>query len=142
MHIQRLLILASEDLADIAELPPGVHTLVDSADEVFVVSPTQPSRLHWLFTDIEGARHHADERLTSLLGKLHAAGIHADGQVGADSPFTAISDAIRQFHPDHIVCAIRRDEHADWHLMERTERDFGVPMTMFELDAAGHPTQA
>lgn len=139
MHIQRLLVLAGEELADVEELPPGVTTLIRDAGEVFVLSPTKPSRLHWLFSDVDDARHVADERLSSVLGTLREAGVPAMGAVGTDMPLVAIGDAIRRLHPDHIVCAVGRAQHRDWQLMERTERDYGVPMTLFELEPGGHP---
>lgn len=139
MHIQRLLVLAGEELADVEELPPGVTTLIRDAGEVFVLSPTKPGRLHWLFSDVDEAQHVADERLSSVLGALRSAGVPAVGAVGTDMPLVAIGDAVRRLHPDHILCAIGRANHRDWHLMERTEREFGVPMTMFELDGEGHP---
>ena len=139
MHIQRLLVLAGEDLANVEELPPGVSTLLHEAGEVFVLSPTKPGRLRWLFSDVDDARHVADERLASILGTLRSAGVPAMGEVGADMPLVAMGDAIRRLHPDHIVCAVGSARHRDWQLMERTERDYGVPMTLFELDPAGHP---
>ncbi|MBJ7330376.1 MAG: universal stress protein [Solirubrobacteraceae bacterium] len=132
MQIQRLLVLAGEELPGIEEVPPGVRTLLEAAAEVFVVAPTRPSRLHWLYSDVEDDRMHADERLASVLGALRSVGVKADGEVGADIPSLAIGDAIRKFEPDHVVCMIRHAEHGDWKLLERTEREFGVPMTLFE----------
>ncbi|MBJ7520286.1 MAG: hypothetical protein JHC84_11360 [Solirubrobacteraceae bacterium] len=139
MPIQRLLVLAGEELANVDELPAGVSTLIHEAGEVFVLSPTKPGRLRWLFSDVDDARHVADERLSSVLGALRSAGVPAMGEVGADMPSVAIGDAIRRLHPDHILCAVGRARHRDWQLMERTERDYGVPMTLFELDPAHHP---
>lgn len=142
MPIQRLLVLAGEELANVEELPPGVTTLLHEAGEVFVLSPTRPGRLRWLFSDVDDARHVADERLASVLGALRSAGVPAIGEVGADMPMVAIGDAIRRLRPDHIVCAVGRARHRDWQLMERTEREYGIPMTLFELDPAGHPVGA
>lgn len=142
MHIQRLLILAGEELADARELPPGVRTLVDDAASVFVVAPTTPSRLHWLYSDVDGDRRLASERLERLIDALGSVGVSADGEVGADMPSLAMGDAIRRVRPDHILCLVHRSSHRAWHLIERTEREFGVPVTVFELDAAGHPATA
>jgi hypothetical protein len=51
----RLLVLAGAALADLEELPPSVGTLIDTADEVFVLTPTLTSRLQWLVSDIDRA---------------------------------------------------------------------------------------
>ena len=139
MHIQRLLVVASAELADVEELPPGVSTLVREAGEVFVLAPTQPGRLHRLFSDVDDARDAASERLTHVLDALRSAGVRAQGEVGADMPGVAIDDAIRRVRPDHVVCAVPRAAHRDWHLMERAEREHGVPMTVFELEPAAAP---
>lgn len=139
MHIQRLLIVATCELADVEELPPGVFTLIRDAREVFVLAPTQPGRLHWLFTDVDEDRAAADERLSHVLAVLRSAGVRADGEVGADMPGVAIDDAIRRVRPDHVLCAVPHARHRDWQHLERAEREHGIPMTLFELETAAQP---
>jgi GABA permease len=138
---KRLLILAGTAVADLDELPPSVRALVDAADAVFVVTPTLASRLEWLVSDVDKARHAADARLDTVLEQLRSADVAAEGAVGDDTPLTAIEDHVRSFNPDHILIALRSSEHADWQerrLVERVEQRFGLPMTLFAIDPEGH----
>jgi hypothetical protein len=52
------------------EIPFGVRTLIDAADEVMVVAPSLPARLDWIMSDIDRATKRADERLRTVLGHL------------------------------------------------------------------------
>ena len=115
-----------------------------AAEEVFVVTPTLPSRLDWLTSDVDRARHDADARLDTVLGHLHAEGVAAEGASGDDTPETAIEDHVRALDPDHILIALRSPEHAAWQergLLERTASKFGIPTTVFEIDAEGRAAE-
>jgi hypothetical protein len=141
---KRLLVLAGAAVSDMDELPPSVRALIDAADEVFVVTPTLPSWLQWLMSDVDGARHEADERLGVVLGQLRDADIAADGTVGDDTPLTAAEDHVRAFQPDHLLVALRSPEHAAWQergLLDGLERAFHLPMTVFAIDADGHASE-
>lgn len=139
--VNRLLVLAGAAVATMDELPQSVRALVDAADHVFVVTPTLPSRLEWLFSDVDRARHEADERLDAVLGQLRSSDVAADGTVGDETPLTAVEDHVRAFDPDHLLIALRSSEHADWQergLLDAIERSFRLPLTVFEIDARGH----
>ncbi len=139
--VGRLLVLAGAALADLGDLPPSIRALIDEADEVFVLTPTLPSRMQWLVSDIDQAHQAADERLDAVLGQLREADVRAAGAVGDDSPFTAVADRVRSFAPDHILVAVRSGEHAGWQergLAERIERTTHLPLTVFEIDPQGH----
>jgi len=139
--VKRLLVLAGAAVADVEELPDTVQEAIDAADDVFVVTPTLPSRLDWLMSDTDRASHEADERLDTVLGQLSAKGVEATGATGADDPETAIEDHVRAFDPDHLLIALRSPEHAAWQergLLERTASRFAIPMTVFEIDDDGH----
>jgi hypothetical protein len=139
----RLLIATGEAAASEDELPPLVRALIENASEVLVMTPVLISRLEWLASDTDRARFEADERLSTVLGQLETiapeAGIRA--QVGDDTPFTAFADAVREFLPDHILIALRSSDHSGWQergLLDQI-REFGIPITVFELDRAGRP---
>jgi hypothetical protein len=139
----RLLIATGEAAASEDELPPLVRALIENASEVLVMTPVLISRLEWLASDTDRARFEADERLSTVLGQLETiapeAGIRA--QVGDDTPFTAFADAVREFLPDHILIALRGSDHSGWQergLLDQI-REFGIPITVFELDRAGRP---
>ncbi len=138
---KRLLVLAGAALTDVKEVPPSIGRLIHAADEVFVVTPALTSRIEWLVSDVDPARHAADERLDAILGQLRSADVPARGTVGDDSPFDAVADHVHDFSPDHILIALRSGEHAGWQergLIERVQRIAHVPLTIFEVDSSGH----
>jgi hypothetical protein len=140
-EIGRLLVLAGAALTDLREVPPSIERLLDAADEVFVVTPALTSRIEWLVSDVDRARHAADERLEAILGQLQSADVPARGTVGDDSPFDAVADHVRDFAPDHILVALRSGEHAGWQergLVDRVQRIAERPITVFEIDESGH----
>jgi hypothetical protein len=139
----RLLIATGEAAGSQDELPQLIQALIDSASEVLVMTPVLISRLQWLASDTDRARYEADERLSTVLGHLETLAPEAEirGQIGDDTPFTAFSDAIREFLPDHILIALRGSDQSGWQergLLDQV-REFGIPITVFELDAAGRP---
>jgi hypothetical protein len=132
----RLLIAAGEAVGSAERLPPGIRALIDAADEIMVISPSLPTRIDWIMSASDKAREQADERLHAVLGHLDALGAEAQGRVGADDPLLAFEDAIREFHPDHVLIGLRPSDRAGWqerHLLERVEERFGLPMTIFQV---------
>jgi hypothetical protein len=139
----RLLIASGEKAASVEELPPLVRALIQTASEILVMTPILVSRLRWLASDTDRARYEADERLSAVLGHIEAIapGAEARAQVGDETPITAFADAIRNFRPDHILVAMRSADHDAWqeqHLIDELRQRFHVPITVFEIDRAGH----
>jgi hypothetical protein len=142
----RLLIATGAEAASGDELPRLVQALIEGASEVLVMTPMLISRLQWLASDTDRARFEADERLATVLGHVEALAPDAEigGRVGDDTPFTAFADAIRDFAPDHVLIALRSGDHSGWQergLLDRI-REFGIPITVFELDRTGRPPSA
>lgn len=143
--IRRLLVFADAAVAEVAELPPRVRTVIDAADEVYVVTPSLPGRLAWLASELNKSRHAADERLDAVLGHMRSIGVTASGTTGDDSTLTAFADAIAGFQPDHVLIALRSSEHANWQergLIQQVKERFGLPLTTFAIDPQGHPSTA
>jgi hypothetical protein len=138
---RRLLVLAGAAVSELDELPPEVRAEIESAEEVFVVTPTLASGLEWLMSDIDRGRHEADQRLDTILGQLESSGAPVTGgAVGDDTPMTVVEDHVRAFEPDHILLALRSSEHADWQergLVERIHSQTGLAVTSFEIDPQG-----
>lgn len=139
----RLLIATGGAAASEEELPRLVRTLIENASDLLVMTPMLVGRLEWLASDTDRARYEADERLATVLGQVETIAPEAgiEGRIGDDTPFTAFSDAIRDFLPDHILVGLRRGDHSGWQergLLDRI-REFGIPITVFELDQAGRP---
>jgi hypothetical protein len=105
------------------------------------MTPVLISRLRWLASDTDRARYEADERLSPVLGHLDTLAPEANvsGRIGDDTPFTAFADAVREFLPDHILIALRSRDHSGWQELIDQIREFGIPITVFELDRAGRP---
>ena len=135
---KRLLIAAGESASSPRELPFGVRRLIDTADEILVVTPRLPSRFERLASATDKATEHADKRLQSVLGQREM-GSEASGVIGADDPLLAFGDAIKDFAPDHLLIALRAGEDAGWQergLLEQLQQRFGLRTTTFALDSA------
>src|SRR6476659_2528397 len=102
----RLLIAVGAAAENPEQIPEGVRLLLDQAEEILVISPALPDRVHWLVSDTDKARSAADERLATVLGHLEEIGHGAEGEVGADDPILAFADAVDEFHPDHILVGL------------------------------------
>jgi len=143
--IQRLLFVADAAVADVEDLPPAVRAVIDTAAEVYVVTPTLPGRLAWLADDVDRHRHIADERLDTVLGHMHSIDARADGAARRGSVLTVIADAVADVRPDHILIALRSSEHANWQehgLIAHVEQRFGLPLTSYAVDEDGHASSA
>jgi nucleotide-binding universal stress UspA family protein len=143
--IERLLFIADTAVAEVADLPPAVRTVLDDAAEIYVVTPTLPGRLAWLADDVDGFRHVADERLDIVLEHLRSIGAHADGLAGRGSVSLVIADAVAEFRPTHVLVALRGREHANWQeraIGERIEERFRLPVTTYTVDQGGHTPTA
>jgi hypothetical protein len=130
----RLLVAVGEPVESPEQLPESVRLLIDQAEEILVLAPTLPDRLHWLVSDTDKARSGADERLGIVLGQLEEIGQEAKGRIGADDPILAFADAVEEFHPDHILIGLRDRSRADWQergLLEEILERFGLPVTVF-----------
>jgi hypothetical protein len=138
----KLLIAAGAVAVNPADLPFGIRSLIEAADEIFVVSPTLPTRIDWITSDTDRAKVQADERLEALLGQLDELGASAEGAVGADDPLVALEDALRSFAPDHLLIGLREGGQAGWQekgLLDQIERRFAIPMTVFQLPSGRSP---
>jgi hypothetical protein len=139
----RLLIVTGAAAADVAELPPSIQSLVESATEIVVVTPELPGRLQWLVSDTDRVRHEADERLRTVLGHVETLAPEAGvtGRVGDETPLSAFADAVRRFRPDHILIGLRASDHSAWQergLADKVREGFHIPLTIFEIDRRGH----
>jgi hypothetical protein len=132
----RLLVVTGGAASDLGEVPPGIRLLVEGADEILVVAPALPSRMAWLASDTDKTREVADERLGAVISQLEDAGTPVKGAVGADDPLLAFEDAVADFHPHHILIALRTADESGWQergLIEKVGERFGLPLTVFRV---------
>jgi len=135
----RLLVVTGVAAPDVNRLPTLVRRLLDAASDVLVVTPILPGRLQWLASDTDRARHQADERLSAVLGHMEELDVPARGQVGDETPLTAIDDAVRSFHPNHVLIGLRSSDEAGWQergLLDQLRGRHRIPITIFEIDSA------
>jgi hypothetical protein len=138
----RLLIVTGAVVADLAELPPLIRSLISSASEILVIAPVLPGRLQWLASDTDRVREEADERLGAVLAHVEtlAPAAAGTGSVGDETPLSAFADAVRRFQPHHILIALRAADHSAWQerrLVDRVRDAFHIPITIFEIDRVG-----
>jgi hypothetical protein len=139
--IPRLLIVSDAAIADVEQLPRSIRALIDAAAELYVVAPSLPGRFSWLADEVNRSRHVAEERLVVVLANMRALGAHAGGTRGDDTALTAVGDAVTEFEPDHILVALRDQEHANWQekeLVKEIREHFHLPVTTYVVDPLGH----
>src|SRR5256885_17174017 len=104
----RLLIVTGAAVADVAEVPPLIRSLISSASEILVVAPVLPGRLQWLASDTDRVRQEADERLQTVLGHVEALAPDAaeTGGVGGETALSAFAAAEAGFRPQHIPAGL------------------------------------
>ena len=142
----RLLIVTGAAVAEVAELPALIRSLVSAASEILVIAPVLPGRLQWLVSDTGRVRREADERLQAVTAHVEslAPTATATGAVGDETPLSAFADAVRRFRPHHILIALRAADHSAWQerqLVDRVREAFHIPITIFEIDQAGRPPE-
>ena len=133
----KLLIATGDAAGSPAELPESIRSLIEQADEIFVVAPTLPKQLDWLMSDTDRARQQADERLQTVLGHIEEMGAAGAGAVGSDEPVAALEDALREFPADHVLIALRGAGARGWQesgLLEQLVERLRLPLTVFELE--------
>jgi hypothetical protein len=139
--IPRLLVVSDAAIADVDQLPRSVRALIDTAAELFVVTPNLPGRISWLADDLDSSREVAEGRLEAVLSNMRAIGAEVRGVTTHDTVLTAIGDAVAQWQPDHILVAVRGPEHAHWQekgLIDQIESRFNLPVTTYVVDPLGH----
>ena len=135
----KLLIATGDAAGSTDELPASIRSLIEQAEEVFVVAPTLPKQLDWLMSDTDKARSQADERLQTVLGHIEEIGTAGAGTVGSDEPVAALEDALRAFPADHILIALRGEQTRGWQergLLAQVVERLRLPLTVFELEGA------
>jgi hypothetical protein len=106
----------------LALLHQTVRARGNGSAEVHVVSPALNSRLGQWISDVDDARHAAEDRLVRSLRRLRGAGLDARGSVGDSDPLQAIADALHFFPADEIVIATHPEERSNWLERDLVER--------------------
>lgn len=129
---RRILVVANETLAGTRLREEIVRMAAGVAEDVLVVCPALNSQLRTWFSDEDGARDAAAERLCSMLADLAEAGVHVRGEIGDGDPLQALEDALRGFAADAIVISTHAEGSSHWlerGIVEAARSRFDVPVT-------------
>jgi GABA permease len=135
---RRILVVANETLAEEQLSGDIQRAAAGYRKQVRVVCPTLTSPLsHWT-SAVDGARAQAQQRLDQTLGRLHAAGIEAQGEIGDEDPLQAIEDVLRTFGADEIIISTHSEARAgglEPDVVTRARERFALPITHSVIDS-------
>jgi hypothetical protein len=115
---QHVLIVAAdgvEDPADVARIVrlAGIGGGDGTEDEVRVLVPAQIGFLDRWASDVEDARHHAQQRLVVTVAALAKAGVAAEARVGDEDIVQAVEDQLQSYPATEVVLVSGVDDDAD-----------------------------
>ena len=126
----RILAIANETVEGDALHQLIVEQAGDMPTEVLVVAPALNSRLRHWFSDEDGAREAAEERLARSIERLGLDGISTYGWVGDADPLEAIADALAVFEADQLIISTHPEARSNWlarDVVRRAQERFGLP---------------
>lgn len=125
---RHLLIVATdavEDPADVAQILPAAE--IDGNADVLVLVPARIRFLDRWTSDVESARHGAQERLVVTVAALAKAGVAAEARVGDEDIVQATEDQLQSFPATEVVLVTGGSEGVDGaaaELQARLRADF------------------
>lgn len=103
-HSRRALLVVNDPLEDPAAVSRVASVLGDGeGTSVRVLSPTHIGFLDRWASDVEPARHDAQQRLVISVASLAAAGIEAEARVGDEDVVQAVEDELGSFPASKVV---------------------------------------
>ncbi len=114
---RRLLVVVSRPVEDAATID-AIASLARAADEhpaaeaVLVLAPARTSFLDRWASDLEGARHAAQQNLVVTVASLAKAGVEAEARVGDEDLVQAVEDQIGSYPATEVVL-VTADAEAD-----------------------------
>ncbi len=114
-HVLVVATCAVEDPAAIAEISrtarvDGVHG--GEGAELLVLAPTQIGFLDRWASDVEPARHRAQQRLVTTVAALAKAGVAAEARVGDEDLVQAVEDQLQSFPATDVILVLGGPEEA------------------------------
>ncbi|HEY2333427.1 MAG TPA: hypothetical protein VGH58_00265 [Solirubrobacterales bacterium] len=110
-HVLIVAATAVEDPADVARVADAVQ--LDGPgerSEVLVLAPARIGFLDRWASDVESARHRAQERLVATVAALAKAGIAAEARVGDEGIVQATEDQLQSFPATEVVLVSGGDD--------------------------------
>jgi hypothetical protein len=125
---RRILIVAADDVED----PEDVERIARAAgiegggtpsgEEVRVLVPARIGFLDRWASDVEGARHRAQQRLVVTVAALAKAGIAAEARVGDEDVVQAVEDQLQAYPATEVVLVSGADDGDDAAAAQLRER--------------------
>ncbi|HET7418059.1 MAG TPA: hypothetical protein VFJ61_10585 [Solirubrobacterales bacterium] len=113
--VQRLLVVLAERLEDpraVEQVARIAHAGGGAGGEVVVLAPARIRFLDRWASDVEGARHEAQQRLVVSVAALTTAGVEAEARVGDEDVVQAVEDQLGSFPASEVVLVSDGDEAA------------------------------
>jgi hypothetical protein len=105
---------AVEDSAEVARIAEAAGlNAVGSEDEVRLLVPARIGFLDRWASDVESARHQAQQHLVATVAALAKAGIAAEARVGDEDIVQAIEDQLQSFPATEVVLASGAEDDAE-----------------------------
>lgn len=136
MAHHRLLVIANETIAG-ESLHSHIKEIVAPDGRVIIVAPALSSRLKYVFSDVDGPREQAQERLDESIELLRASGLNVEGEVGDASPMRAFQDAVAVFQPDGVLISTHPPGKSNWlenGLIDKMEAVTDLPVEHVVVD--------
>jgi predicted TIM-barrel enzyme len=129
-HLLLVATCAVEEPKAVAEISRAARLGPDAGDvDVLVLAPARIGFLDRWASDVESARHAAQENLVATVAALAKAGVKAEARVGDEDIVQAVEDQLQTFPATEVVLVSGRaaasDEEASAELGKRLEADFG-----------------
>lgn len=110
---RRLLVVLADRLEDPREVEQISRLARPGAGvAVMVLAPARIGFLDRWASDVEGARHEAQQRLVLSVAALTAAGVEAEARVGDEDVVQAVEDQLGSFPASEVVLVSAGDEAA------------------------------
>jgi hypothetical protein len=114
---RHVLIVAASDLEDPADVAritrvAGIGAQAETAD-VRVLIPARIGFLDRWASDIEAARHRAQQRLVVTVAALAKAGVAAEARVGDEDIVQAVEDQLQSYPATEVVLVSGREDGED-----------------------------
>jgi len=117
LRIAGTLIVAAggvEDPADVAEITRVAGIRGDGEeDEVRVLVPARIGFFDRWASDVEDARHRAQQRLVMTVAALAKAGVAAEARVGDEDIVQAVEDQLQSYPATEVVLVSGEGDHAE-----------------------------
>ncbi len=92
-----------EDPEDVSRIVRAARIGDDVEDEVRVLVPARIGFLDRWASDVEGARHRAQQRLVATVAALAKAGVAAEARVGDEDIVQAVEDQLQSYPATEVV---------------------------------------